>query len=222
MADVECVGPCRTGLRGELDQERRVAIAGIAPPDSYISTPMNKLAYLLPLLVVAAADNGAPRNPAQADAVPLSTAKVGRGLSLRPVRWTLVGGSSPRRVVAGRTVGVTVQADIAKGWHIYSLTQKAGGPIPLSIQLVGAADVLIRGVIDAPKPERTFDKNFGIDTELYSGSPRFIIPIGVPGRSITGIRKFQIAARYQVCSATLCLPARTDKLDVTLRITGRK
>ena len=117
---------------------------------------------------------------------------------------------------------VTLQADIAKGWHLYSLTQKPGGPKPLRIELVGAADVLIRGVIKAPQPERTFDKNFGIETEVYSGTPRFTIPLGVPGRSPTGLRKFQVAARYQVCSETLCLPARTDKLDVALRIAGRK
>jgi DsbC/DsbD-like thiol-disulfide interchange protein len=143
-------------------------------------------------------------------------------LSLRPVRWTVVGGGAPRSVVTGRTVRITVQAEIANGWHIYSLTQKPGGPIPLRLELVGPGDVLMRGVIDAPKPDRTFDKNFGIETELYSGSPRFTIPVGVPGHSRTGIRKFQIGARYQVCSDKVCLPPRTDKLDVALRITGRK
>jgi hypothetical protein len=76
-------------------------------------------------------------------------------------------------------------------------------------------------VINAPKPERLFDKNFGIETELYSGSPRFTIPVGVPGNSPTGIRKFQIGARYQVCSDRVCLPPRTDKLDVALRIARR-
>jgi thiol:disulfide interchange protein DsbD len=116
---------------------------------------------------------------------------------------------------------LTLQAEIAKGWHIYSLTQKPGGPIPLRIELAGAADVVVRGIIKAPQPERAFDKNFGMETELYSGSPRFTIPVGVPGRSLTGMRKFQVAARYQVCSETLCLPARTDKVDVSLRITGR-
>jgi thiol:disulfide interchange protein DsbD len=172
---------------------------------------MNKLAYilLLPLTAATARSASAPSGAAEA-------------LSVRPVKWTVVGGSSPREVVSGRTVPLTLQANIAKGWHIYSLTQKPGGPIPLRIELLGAADVLIRGVIKAPQPERTFDKNFGIETELYSGSPRFTIPVGVPGRSLTGLRKFQVAARYQVCSETLCLPARTDKLDVALRITGRK
>jgi hypothetical protein len=81
--------------------------------------------------------------------------------------------------------------------------------------------VLVRGVIQAPKPERVFDKNFGIETELYSGSPRFTIPVGVAGKSGEGIRKFQIGARYQVCSDKMCLPPRTDKLDASIRIASR-
>ena len=172
---------------------------------------MNKLAYVF-LLPLTAASHTPAAHPPGAEAA----------LSLRPVKWSVVGGSSPREVVSGLTVPITLQADIAKGWHIYSLTQKAGGPIPTRIELVGAADVLVRGVINAPKPDRAFDKNFGIETELYSGNPRFTIPIGVPGRSLTGLRKFQIAARYQVCSETLCLPPRTDKVNVALRITGRR
>jgi DsbC/DsbD-like thiol-disulfide interchange protein len=142
--------------------------------------------------------------------------------SIRPVRWSVVPRSSPLQVESGRTVPLILQADIAKGWHLYSLTQKAGGPIPLSIKLVDAADVIVRGVIKAPQPERAFDKNFGIETELYSGSARFSIPVGVPGRSLAGFRKFHVGVRYQACSETLCLPPRTDKLAVVLLITDRK
>jgi DsbC/DsbD-like thiol-disulfide interchange protein len=182
---------------------------------------MNRLAYLLLIPLVAASGNGSRTNTragaATAWAAPSPTDRV----SLRPVRWTVVGGSAARYVVSGRTVPIIVQADIAKGWHIYSLTQKTGGPIPLRIDLLGAADVVVRGVIKAPKPERTFDKNFGIETELYSGSPRFTIPVGVPGRSPKGVRKFQIGARYQVCSDKLCLPPRIDSLNVAIRIATR-
>jgi DsbC/DsbD-like thiol-disulfide interchange protein len=170
-----------------------------------------KLAYLFILPLIAGSSTPSARAPAGDSA-----------LSIRPVKWSVVGGSAPREIVAGRTMHLTVRADIAKGWHIYALGQKPGGPIPLQLQLVGAADVVVRGVIRAPKPERVFDKNFGIETELYSGNPLFTIPVGVPGRSLTGVRKFQVAARFQVCSETLCLPPRTDKLDVALRITGRK
>lgn len=165
---------------------------------------MNKLAYLLLFPLIAATDPSAHRT-----------------LSIRPVRWSVVPGTSPLQVTPGRTVPLTVQADIAKGWHIYSLTQKSGGPIPLSIKLVDAADVIVRGVIKAPQPERAFDKNFGIETELYSGNTRFTIPVGVPGRALGGLRKFHVAVRYQVCSETLCLPPRTEKLAVVLMIAAR-
>ncbi len=193
-----------------MNSSDEYATAGIAPPVMYIPTRMNR-AYLL--LIPLVAGSSAPSwLPPVGDSA----------LSIRPVKWRVVGGSAPREIVSGRTLPLTVEADIAKGWHIYALTQKPGGPIPLQLQLVGAADVLVRGVITAPKPERAFDKNFGIGTEVYSGNPLFTIPVGVPGRSLTGLRKFQVAARYQVCSETLCLPPRTDKLDVALRIMGRQ
>jgi DsbC/DsbD-like thiol-disulfide interchange protein len=141
--------------------------------------------------------------------------------SLRPVRWALVGGSASRQVAPGATIPLTVQAEIAPGWHIYSLSQKPGGPIPLTLKLAAAADVEVHGSIKAPRPERIFDKNFGIETELYSGKPRFTLNVGVPRNSPKGIRKFQLAARYQVCSDKLCLPARTEKMEVALAIKGR-
>ena len=171
---------------------------------------MHKLSYLF-LLPLAVASHSSPTHGTDTESL----------LSLRPVKWRAVGGNAPRTIVSGRTVPLTLEAEIAKGWHIYSLTQKPGGPVPLRIELVGAADVIVRGIIMAPQPERAFDKNFGIDTELYSGKPRFTIPVGVPGRAAAGVRKFQVAARYQVCSETLCLPPRTDKVDVSLRIAGR-
>jgi DsbC/DsbD-like thiol-disulfide interchange protein len=138
-------------------------------------------------------------------------------LSLKPVKWTLVGNNAPRAVIAGRTVPITVQAQIAKGWHIYSLTQQAGGPIPLRFALQGAKDVTVRGLIKAPKPEKYFDRNFGMTTELYSGAPQFTIPVAVPGRA-SGTRRVEVTARYQVCSDKLCLPPRTDTVRVALRI----
>jgi Disulphide bond corrector protein DsbC len=182
---------------------------------------MNKLAYLLLFPLVTATNQRPIRSASPDGAVPMRTIEGGRTLSIRPVRWSVVPRSTPLQVTPGRTVPLTIQADIAKGWHIYSLTQRAGGPIPLSIQLVDAADVIVRGVIKAPQPERVFDKNFGIETDLYSGNPRFTIPVGVPGRSLSGFRKFHVAVRYQVCSETLCLPPRTEKLAVVLLIADK-
>jgi hypothetical protein len=179
---------------------------------------MNKLAYLLLLALVGATDQPRGLTATSDNAVPMSALTESRPASIRPVRWSVVGGRAAHDVVAGRTVSISIRADIAADWHIYSLTQKPGGPIPLSIRLFGPPDIVVRGVIKAPQPEREFDKNFGMDTELYSGTPLFTIPVGIPGRAEAGTRKFQIGVRYQVCSSTLCLPARLEKLDVTLRV----
>lgn len=179
---------------------------------------MKAFAYLVLLPLLPATNRPLPRIGASEAAAPIAAVGGTSVLSIRPVRWSVVPRSSPLRVTPGRTVPLLIQATIAKGWHIYSLTQKPGGPIPLSIKLVDAADVIVRGVIKAPQPERTFDKNFGIETELYSGNTRFTIPVGVPGRSLSGFRKFQVAVRYQVCSETLCLPVRTEKLPVVVLI----
>lgn len=182
---------------------------------------MNKLWYLVLLALVGATDQPRALAGAQGNAVPLIPLAGARPASIRPVRWSVVGGRTAHETVPGRTVPVSIRADIAADWHIYSLTQKPGGPIPLSIRLLTSHDVVIRGLIKAPQPERQFDKNFGIETEVYSGTPVFTIPIGIPGRAESGARKIQIGVRYQVCSSTLCLPARLEKLDVTLRVGDR-
>ena len=153
----------------------------------------------------------------------LFPAFVGNGLPpLQPVKWGLVGGNSPRAVVAGQAVDVVLAADIAEGWYIYSLTQKPGGPYPLRIQLAGAADVGLRGAIKAPKPITKFDRNFGIETQLHRGKPRFVVPVGVPAGALAGKRELLVTARYQACSETLCLPPRTEKVALTLRIKGNQ
>jgi DsbC/DsbD-like thiol-disulfide interchange protein len=181
---------------------------------------MTKLTNLI-LVPFVVSSGGVPANDSPPSVAEITAVSRGAAVSLKPVKWSVVGGAGARDVASGRSVPITLQADIAKGWHIYSLTQKPGGPIPLKLEVIGAPDVVVRGVVNAPKPDRAFDKNFGLETELYSGSPRFTIPVGVTGRAPKGIRKFQIGARYQVCSDKLCLPPRTDKMDVVIRIASR-
>jgi DsbC/DsbD-like thiol-disulfide interchange protein len=154
-------------------------------------------------------------------AVPMPRRDGSPPASIRPVKWVLVASARSHVVIPGRATPLMLEAQIAKGWHIYSLAQKPGGPIPLTIRLIGGGDAVIRGLIKAPQPERQFDKNFGIETELYSGTPRFTIQVAVPSRARSGARKIQVGARYQVCSETLCLPPRTDTVSAVLRVGNR-
>src|SRR5260370_41741282 len=120
---------------------------------------MHKLPYIL-LLPRAAANHSRSTPPTTAASE----------VSLRPVKWTVVGGSSPREIVSGRTVPLTLQAEIAKGWHIYSLTQKPGGPIPLRIELAGAAAVVVRGIIKAPQPKQAVPNDLGLEAHAALGA----------------------------------------------------
>src|SRR6476619_388445 len=99
----------------------------------YLVHQMNKLAYLLLLSLVSAGNAPSAGQVAtdQLSAVPVENARA--AVSLRPVKWTVVGGSRARESIKGRTVPITLQADIARGLHIYSLTQKPGGPIALRL-----------------------------------------------------------------------------------------
>src|SRR5438045_9704685 len=101
---------------------------------------MNKLAYLLLLPLVAAYRSASSPDLVHAGTgAAWATVPERDALSLRPVRWTVVGGNAERKVTAGRAVSITVQADIANGWHIYSLTQESGGPRPLRPERNGRA-----------------------------------------------------------------------------------
>lgn len=66
----------------------------------YIGARMKTLLALL-LVPLLTATSAAPKNP---------------------VRWTVVGGNGPRTVAPGQTVRIALEADIARGWHIYSMS----------------------------------------------------------------------------------------------------
>src|SRR5580700_6450315 len=81
-----------------------------------------------------------------------------------PVQWTLA--SDTAKAAPGAKVVLKLTAALEDGWHLYSLTTPKGGPIRTTAVL--AENPAIESVkLYQPKPERKFDKNFGIDTETF-------------------------------------------------------
>lgn len=134
----------------------------------------------------------------------------------KPVIWGVAKRTVP--VAPGSVAQVTIYAGIQPGWHVYSLTQKPGGPVPLRIQVGRAPDLSLAARIEGPLPKMEFDRNFGVPTEKYLGKVSFMIPIRVDGSAHPGPRQLQISARYQACSETLCHPARTERMSVVLNV----
>src|ERR1700733_10006409 len=83
---------------------------------------------------------------------------------LDPIQWTLT--SSFAKAPPGSTVPLNLRATFQEGWHLYSLTTPAGGPIPTTAVLADNPAVKSSKLYQPP-PFRQFDKNFNLYTETF-------------------------------------------------------
>ena len=127
---------------------------------------------------------------------------------------------TPRTVAPGARARVDVSARIASGWHLYSLTEPAGGPIATTIGLVDERDFARAGPISARAPETLPDRNFQIMTESYADSVTFGVPISVEPSARSGRRAVRLVVSYQTCTDRYCLPPTADTLAAELTVTG--
>jgi len=138
-----------------------------------------------------------------------------------PVHWSAL--PAPRHPGADTTF-VRVVASIAPGWHIYSLTQPAGGPVATRITAPPGHGFAIAGALQSGAPRRAFDHNFGIQVELYERTAAFTVPVirfAAPGSSLASAPgDVRLDVRYQACSDRLCMPPQTAHLDVPLARLG--
>lgn len=133
-----------------------------------------------------------------------------------PATWSV---SSVRGLLQpGTTDTVRFAAVLDSGWYIYSLTQKSGGPTPMTVAVSPSPPFSLDDSVSGPKPVVIFDKEFGIATERYWGSPAFAAPIAIAQSRQVRSSSLDLKVRYQACNATFCLPARTATLTTPVRI----
>lgn len=135
---------------------------------------------------------------------------------------TVVTWSAAPVVVSSRAAGqakIRVRGDIVSRWHIYSVSQKPGGPKALSFELEQGSGFSL-GAVKAPKPQVAFDAEFRMQTETYSGRSEFEIPVRWTRPLSTGTRELRLIVRYQACSDKLCLPPRKESLAIQLKGPG--
>lgn len=137
-----------------------------------------------------------------------------------PVHWTAT--PEAKTVKRGGEAAVKLVATIDEGWHIYSITQGPGGPIPTRISVPTNQPFSLAGAVQQSAPDKKFDPNFGIQVESYENTAEFTVPLKVAKSAKPGKRKVQIATRYEVCNASVCLPPHTVKVDADLTVKGGK
>ena len=127
-----------------------------------------------------------------------------------PVKWTLSPSATELR--PDSVTSMRLAATIDKGWYIYSITQKAGGPTPMTVTVEPSPPFHIQGDVEGPAPVVVFDKEFNINTERYEGTPSFLVPVAATIAEGTQPSSLDIKVRFQACNETLCLPARSVTL----------
>ncbi len=123
----------------------------------------------------------------------------------------------PAKVKAGDKATAQISASIGGGWHMYSVTQGAGGPVPTTIKIT---DGVIKGAGGArgSAPKREMDANFGIVTETYTGNASFTVPLIVDSAAQPGTQTVEASVRFQVCNDSVCLPPKTVKVSAPVEI----
>ena len=144
----------------------------------------------------------------------LSSPLLGQG----EVRFELRAPTDP--VTAGDGLTVIVEADVASGWHLYSMHVAEGGPIPTTITVTETPSFASGGDPVEPEPKKWFDENFGMETNYFEGRVDFEVPVAVASDSPIGPQSLEIRIRYMICNDTQCLPPQTVPLTATVEVVG--
>jgi len=117
--------------------------------------------------------------------------------------------------VTSTTAQVVLSATLAEGWHVYALSQPAGGPTPLKITTPAGSPYELQGPVSDTGVIRHFDSNFNMETFYYLKAANFNLALKVTGTSPAETTPIDV--RFQACSDRLCLPPYTAHLTAALK-----
>ena len=130
---------------------------------------------------------------------------------------------APPTVIPGSTVSIAVAATIAPGWHVYSLTQPAGGPSALSFAFPDGSVASIATPVRGPKPRVETQPAFDVPVELYDeGTSAFVVPITLKADVPDGPKSLRLRATWQACSKSICMLPRSQDIDVPIVVRRKR
>jgi suppressor for copper-sensitivity B len=102
----------------------------------------------------------------------------------------------------GRPTTLVITADIIPGWHIYSITQKKGGPLGTVIELDPATDYRLAGKFQTSPQPKVHQETFwpGLDLEEHDGQVTWSVPIDVTAGTKLADLVVRGIVKSQACS----------------------
>jgi DsbC/DsbD-like thiol-disulfide interchange protein len=135
-----------------------------------------------------------------------------------PIKWTMQVNLPEAPLKPGDKLTIQLNARIDEGWHLYSLDQTEGGPIPTRIVLPSEQSFEEAGSIESSEPKAAMDPNFNLMTHYYEEQAAFLIPVKVAAGAPAGKTEVKVNISFQTCNDELCLPPKTVKLSAPVNI----
>ena len=133
-----------------------------------------------------------------------------------PAHWHVK--TVPTSAKAGAKIALTISGQIDPGWHLYAMEEPDGGPIATVVGLTEGdpADLLS---VDESKPILIDDPLFHMRTGFFRSAIDFTLHLRVDPSAKSGPNPLHVLIRFQSCNDQVCLPPRTDTLEVPLNVT---
>ncbi|TKC04220.1 protein-disulfide reductase DsbD N-terminal domain-containing protein [Pedobacter frigoris] len=125
----------------------------------------------------------------------------------KPIKW-----SYAAKRISPTEVLLYLKADIAVGWHIYSVNQKEGGPERTNFSFLFSKDFSVIGKIQEPKPVKKHEEVFDMDVFYFEKSVLFTQKIKLnKGEAVV---KGKVS--FMACTDKECLPP--DEVEFSIPI----
>ncbi len=136
--------------------------------------------------------------------------------SAAPTPVTVQASVGDAPLAPGSAAEIAVKATLASGWHIYSLTQPAGGPVPTTVKLDPCGPLQTAGPVRQGSFEKHAEPAFGVDVESFTGAAEFWVPVKVVATAEPGTTTCTVRVRCQACDGKVCLAPADYVAEVKL------
>lgn len=126
-----------------------------------------------------------------------------------PVKW-----SYAAKKLNGTEAVVFLKATMQKGWHIYSLNVKDGGPIKTSFTFLPSKEYSLIGRISEPTPVTKYEKAFSMNVSYFENSVVFQQKIHLKSTKASVVKG---KLEYMTCNDMKCLPPEDLDFSIALR-----
>ena len=135
----------------------------------------------------------------------------------KPIKLSLKSAPAVKR---GEKFQAVLTAQIADGWHLYSMQPIANGPMATRIEVPGGQAFEAAGNILASDPLVAFDPNFEMNVEYYETEAKFRIPLKPASRTSAGRHPLTIDVVFQTCNDHICLPPTKTSVNASILVSA--